>query len=103
MYSKDVSQLIIDSVGERGRATPRKDLVVLNCLEGLDDGKVKWKLAKKRVEKMKREGDWEMAVFRSDACVIGKSLSSAQSGLMDRYLFAVSREVASSQWRKITP
>ena len=73
MYPKDASQVIINSVGERERVTPRKDLVVLNCLEGLDDGKVKWKLAKKRVEKMKREGDWEMAVFRSDACVIGES------------------------------
>jgi len=74
MYPKDVSQLIIGSVGERGRATPRKDLVVLNCLEGLDNVNVRWKLAKKRVEKMKRDGDWEMAVFRSDACVIGESL-----------------------------
>ena len=74
MYPKDVSQLITGSVGEKGRATPRKDLVVVNCLEGLDGGKVRWKLAKKRVEKMKREGDWEMAVFRSDACVIGEPL-----------------------------
>jgi hypothetical protein len=74
MYPADVSQLIMGSVGEKGRATPRKDLVVVNCLEGLDDGKVRWKLAKKRVEKMKQEGDWEMAIFRSDACTIGESL-----------------------------
>jgi len=74
MYPKDVSQLITGSVGEKGRATPRKDLVVVNCLEGLDDGKVRWKLAKKRVEKMKQEGDWQVAIFRSDACVIGESL-----------------------------
>ena len=71
MYPEDVSQLIIGSVSEKGRATPRNDLVVVNCLEGLDDKKVRWKLAKKRVEKMRREGDWEMALFRSDACIIG--------------------------------
>jgi len=73
VYPKDVSELIKGSVGEKGRATPTKDLVVVNFLEGLSDGKVRWKLAKKRVEGMKREGDWEMAIFRSDACIIGKS------------------------------
>ena len=72
VYPKDVSELIKGSVSEKGRATPTKDLVVVNCLEGLSDGKVRWKLAKKRVEGMKREGDWEMAIFRSDACIIGK-------------------------------
>ena len=72
MAPKDVSALITGSVGGKGRATPRKDLVVVNCLESLGDGKVRWKLAKKRVEGMKREGDWEMAIFRSDGCVIGK-------------------------------
>ena len=91
MHPKDVSRLITGSVGEKGRATPRKDLVVVNCLEELDDGKtrwrlgdgkVRWKLARKRVEKMKREGDWVMAVFRSDACVIGESISSPQHGGM---------------------
>jgi len=75
VYPKDVSELIKGSVNEKGRVTPTKDLVVLNCLEGLGDGKVRWKLAKKRVEGMKREGDWEMGIFRSDACVIGKSSS----------------------------
>lgn len=73
MYPNDVSQLITGSVSEKGRATPRNDLVVVNCLEGLSDGKARWKLAKKRVEKMKREGDWVLAVFRSDACAIGES------------------------------
>ena len=73
VYPKDVSELIKSSVGEKGRAISTKDLVVVNCLEGLSDGKVRWKLAKKRVEGMKREGDWEMAIFRSDACIIGKS------------------------------
>ena len=72
-YLEDISQLIIGSISEKGRATPRKDLVVVNCLEEVGDGKVRWKLAKKRVEKMKREGDWEMALFRSDACVNGES------------------------------
>lgn len=72
-YSKDVSGLIKGSIDEKGRATPRNDLVVLNCLEGLGDGKVRWKLAKKRVEGMKREGDWEMAIFRSDSCLIGET------------------------------
>ena len=73
VYPKEVSELIKDSVGEKGTATPRKDLVVVNCLESLRDGKVRWKLAKKRVEGMKREGNWDMAVFRSDNCTIGKS------------------------------
>ena len=72
MYPKDVSQLIMGSIGERGRVTPRSDLVVVNCLEGLNDGKLRWKLTKKRVEKMKLEGDWVMAIFRSDCCVIGE-------------------------------
>ena len=84
MYPKDVSELIEGSVGERGRASPRKDLVVVNCLERMGGGNVRWKLAKRRVEKMKREGDWEMGVFRSDACIISKSftiyLSSAKRG-----------------------
>ena len=73
MYPKDVSMLIVGSFGEKGRATPRSDLVVMNCLESLVDGKVRWKLAKKRVEKMKQGGDWEMAIFRSDGCIIGES------------------------------
>ena len=72
MYPKDVSDLIGGSFGEKGRATLRKDLVVVNCLEELGDGKVVWKLARKRVEGMKREGDWEMAIFRSDVRVIGE-------------------------------
>jgi len=71
--SADVSQLIMASISEKGRINPRNDLVVVNCLEGLDDDlKVRWKLAKKRVDKMKREGDWQMAVFRSDFCAIGE-------------------------------
>ena len=73
MYPKDVSQLIMGSVGERGRTTSRNDLVVMNCLEGLSDGKVRWKLTKKRVERMKLGGDWVMAIFRSDSCIIGES------------------------------
>ena len=72
MYPKEISALITGSIGEKGRATPSNDLVVMNCLEKLGDGKVRWKLAKKRVERMKRDGDWEMAIFRSDACVIGE-------------------------------
>ncbi|KAF9653241.1 hypothetical protein BDM02DRAFT_3125707 [Thelephora ganbajun] len=73
-YPKDVSQMITDSVSKKGRTTPRDDLVV-----------VRWKLAKKRVEKMKREGDWEMAIFRSDACVIA------------------SNGIPPSQWRENSP
>jgi len=72
IYSKIVEQLIIGSVGEKGRVNPRSDLVVVNCLEGLNDGKVRWKLAKKRVDRMKREGDWEVAIFRSDFCAISE-------------------------------
>ena len=72
MRSRDVSQLIVGSVGEKGRATPRNDLVVVNCLEGMGGGTVRWKLAKKRVDSMKRDGDWELAIFRSDACAIGE-------------------------------
>ena len=72
MYPRDVSQLIASSVGEKGRATPRNDLVVVNCLEEIGGGTVRWKLAKKRVNKMKRDEDWESAIFRSDACAIGE-------------------------------
>jgi len=74
VYPKDVSELIKGSVGEKGGGVPRKDLVVVNCLEALGDGVVRWKLAKKRVEGMKQDGEWNMAVFRSDGCVIGESL-----------------------------
>lgn len=72
MYPKDVSQSIADCVGERGRATPTNGLVVVNCLEGLNEGTVRWKLAKNRAEKMKREGDWKMAVYRSDVRFVGE-------------------------------
>ena len=73
VYPKDVSELIVDSVSEKGRATPRKDFVVVNCLEELGSGKVVWKLVRKRVEGMKREGDWKMAIFRSDVRIQGES------------------------------
>ena len=70
VYPKDVASLIMGSVGEKGRASPRNDLVVVNCLEEVRDGKVRWKLAKERMEKMKREGDWRLAIFKSDVCMI---------------------------------
>jgi len=89
MYSEHglgVLGSVRDSIGEKARATPRKDLVVVNCLEGLGDRKVRWKLAKKRVVGMKREVDWQMAIFRSDGCVV-----------------AVSDKVPLWQWREISP
>jgi len=110
VYPKHVSELIKGSVGEKGRATPTKDLVVVNCLEGLSDGRVRWKLAKKRVEGMKREGDWELAIFRSDLCVIGEPFriplppTGRTNGKSDiGLIFAVSLEVPPSQWREISP
>ena len=110
MYPKDVSDLIKGSISEKGRATPRKDLMVLNCLEEFGDGKVRWKLAKKRVEGMKREGDWEMAVFRSDGCIISKSFEAplfsaagANGGPDIGLVFTVSVEVPSSKWRDVSP
>ena len=74
VYPKEISQAIMDAVDRKGRTNPRSDLVIVNCLEKLVDGKVRWKLSKKRVEKMKRERDWMMAIFRSDFHNIGRSL-----------------------------
>jgi hypothetical protein len=85
MYPKDVAALIAASVGEKGRASPRNDLVVVNCLEEVRDGKVRWKLAKERVEKMKREGDWESAIFRSDAGMIGKFYETPLFSAVDEW------------------
>ena len=110
VYPKAVSELIMGSVGEKGRATPRKDLVVINFLEGLGYGKVRWKLAKKRMEGMKREGDWEMGIFRSDVCLIGELFSTPlfsaarmNGGSDINLVFTVSNEVPSSRWREVSP
>jgi len=74
MYSKDVLQFTTGSFREKGRAMPWKDLVVVNYLGRLDDRKLRWKLVKKRVEKMEWEENWHMTIFRSDACVISELL-----------------------------
>jgi hypothetical protein len=85
MYPGDVAELIMGSVGKNGRVDPRNDLVVVNCLEELRDGKVRWKLAKERVEKMKREGGWVLAIFGSDVCTIGEFFGTPLFSAVDEW------------------
>jgi len=105
MYPKDVLQFITGSIGEKGRAMLWKDLVV-NFLGGLDDRKLSWKLAGKRVEKMKLEEDWHMAIFRSDTCVSEllkiHFYTSAWRNGADIDVLLQSVTVISLQWREIS-